>query len=256
MNHRSITLVTLCLAGFAAPALAVPQSGVYANAQTSIPSGPDNADYHNDPSGPVVSSCRSDDIIGLGTFSIAHSRASFGDLHAYAYSNGGVSGILQNAMGEAAWFDRITITGSVQASMSFNFSLDGTLEQSLPGPFFPASVAGVAGTVGSDSDYEGFSQLAAPGQQTVLTTITLGPFLVDPNVPTDLTMRLLAYVNGVGTADFSSTAHFTGVTVTDASGAPLDVTVSSDSGFNYQVPAPGALPLMALGMCIAGRRRR
>lgn len=255
LRRAPAVLAFICLS-VASPAFAGGTSGVYARAQTRIPSGPDNSDFNSGLTGPVSAACQSDDLIPLGTFSFASAQADFGDLHAYGFSNGGISGILQNAMGEAAWFDEITIAGSGQVLVSFTFALDGTLTQSLPGPFSPASVGLIAGNVGSGSDVASFQRLASPVPMTVNTSVTLGPYVVDTNVPTNLTMRLVAYVNGVGEADFSSTAHFTGAFVTDLSGSPLAASISSDSGFNYIVPAPGVIPLLSLaGLCM-GRRRR
>lgn len=256
MKSRSVFVVSLAAMALAAPALAGLPHGVFANAQTAIPSGPDDAQYNSGLTGPVSSSARSDDIIGLSTFSIATAAASFGDLHAYGFSNGGVSGILQNAAGEAGWFDQITVSGSGQVLMFYMFAMDGTLDQSLPGPFSPASVGTLAANVGAASDFVSFTQHASPTPTTVSTMVTLGPFLMGTNVPTNVMFRLIATVNGVGEADFSSTAHYVGATVTDLSGAPLNATVTSDSGFNYIVPSPGVLSLAACSVLAARRRRR
>ncbi len=256
MFHRIVAAVSVCALAAASPAFAGAVSGVYATAQTSIPSGPDGYDYHGASTGPVSSVTRSDDIIGLGTYSSASAMADFGDLHAYGFSNGGVSGILQNASAESGWFDQVTVLGVGQVLMTFTFTLDGTLEQHLAGPFFPASVGALAGNVGSESDYEGFQQLASPTSTPVSASVTLGPFVVDTNVPTNITMRLIAYVNGVGVADFSSTAHFTGAGVTDLSGVPLSSTIVAASGFDYSIPAPGAIPIFAIAALAPVRRRR
>jgi hypothetical protein len=188
LRRAPAVLAFICLS-VASPAFAGGTSGVYARAQTRIPSGPDNSDFNSGLTGPVSAACQSDDLIPLGTFSFASAQADFGDLHAYGFSNGGISGILQNAMGEAAWFDEITIAGSGQVLVSFTFALDGTLTQSLPGPFSPASVGLIAGNVGSGSDVASFQRLASPVPMTVNTSVTLGPYVVDTNVPTNLTMR-------------------------------------------------------------------
>lgn len=229
--------------------------GVSASGSTVIPSGPNGSNSNSAQTGPVSAFVRSDDIIGLNTWSIASATAEMGTLRSYGFSNGGVTGLVQNAAGIATWFDQIYIDTPGTVLVTYTFQFDGYLEQSLPGPFSPQSV----GLLQCFTDGVGrfTNEVQGVGSRFVNRTATFGPFAVTGQQATPVLFRLTAYVNGRGTADFSSTAQYTGCITTDELGNEITPTITADSGFDYRnIPAPGAAGLAAVWGLLATRRRR
>jgi hypothetical protein len=197
--------------------------------------------------------------------------------------DGSICCVATTAAATAQLTDTLTVNdtgGPGVYSLSYIFSLDGTLDssdESLFQPSFCTSIFLPQG-VGTETSY-----CLSPGQ-TVPSSFTLTYADLPFGQPIDPTLLISAYgliypidpdqvggpddtiINGNMNVDFGSTVTLTDLLVTDANGNPIpDVTLSSADGYTYPVdpsnslatPEPAWLaPIGLLGLALFGRLRR
>ncbi len=191
----------------------------------------------------------------VGPIAVAASAwASYGTLHAASHGNT-TGGLVSGYSTVSAWSkftDSITITGGTGTGFFMcDFEIDGSI---VKGGAIPA--AGIQW-----SNVFNLVKLQS-GTQTVKGTF---PIQFTYGVPFEFSAQLSTLVtwmssgdSGFATANFANTAHMTNPTVRDAfDNIVKGVSIKGSSGFDYtNVPAPGSLAPIGVGLLLTCRRRR
>jgi MYXO-CTERM domain-containing protein len=207
---------------------------------------------------------RGGSIISMATHSSASMSdtiritTSAGSPTTFSFSVGASGGVSAVRAGSTS------VSGTSSASVEWSASLGGA-----------GSSASGAGSVGMSYTIQVINGVAQRVVSNTQTGAGFGSVALTVTVPGDgrshsfsMSMSALAkagYNIGPtgstmsGVADFGSTLRWLGLTsVTNPDGSAYTGTfqVSSDSGFDYTTPTPGAAGLLGAGMVWAGRRRR